>query len=413
MLKRESNLKRKGSEIMNILVINCGSSSIKGQLVKMPEYDVVAKFSIGRVGKEDAHVSIKAKGKDDFFEVAPVRNHEKGIKSMLHLIFEGDGKLMDIKDVSAVGHRVVHGGDKMSDSVIADDNVLEYIESICDLAPLHNPAHLAGIEACKKLMPGVPQITVFDNGYHHELPKSVYTYAIPHEYAEKHNIRKFGFHGIAFRSMLDECKRILGDNLENKKIILLMLGSGTTANASFNGKSLEVSTGFTPLEGLIQSTRSGDTDPAVFTFLMKKEDLSPEDIDEVANKKSGWLGMSGISNDMREIYEAAKNGDERAQNAIDTVCHRIKKYIGAYSAVLGGLDILAFGGGVGEHAWYIREKVLENLEFLGIELNIDVNRNLKGEGLVTSSDSQAKVLVTKVDEEKVIAEDTFNLIRLN
>ncbi|SHE54975.1 acetate/propionate family kinase [Alkalibacter saccharofermentans] len=395
---------------MNMLVINCGSSSIKGQLVKMPDYDVAAKFSIGRVGKEDAHFSIKAKGRDDFFEVIPVRNHEEGIKSMLRRLFEGQDKIMDMEDIAAVGHRVVHGGDKMSDSVLVDENVIDYIESICDLAPLHNPAHLAGIEACKKLMPGVPQVTVFDNGYHHELPKAVYTYAIPYEYAEKYNIRKFGFHGIAFRSMLEDCKKILGESLDGKKIILLMLGSGTTANASMNGKSCEVSTGFTPLEGLIQSTRSGDTDLAVFTFLMKKEALTPEDIDDMANKQSGWLGMSGISSDMREIYDAASKGDDRAKNAIDVVCHRIKKYIGAYAAVLGGVDVVAFGGGVGEHAWYIREKVLENLEFLGIDLDVEKNREFTGEGAITFSNSKTSVLVTKVDEEKVIAEDTYKII---
>ncbi|NTW72928.1 MAG: acetate kinase, partial [Eubacteriaceae bacterium] len=277
---------------MKILVINCGSSSIKGQLVTMPEYEIIAKFSIGRLGKTDAQVSIKIAGNDEIFIEMPVMNHEDGIKYMLNYLFEGDDKILEKSELSAIGHRVVHGGDKMSDSVIVDDSVISYLDSISELAPLHNPAHIAGMNACIKLLPGVVQGAVFDNGYHHDLPRSVYTYGIPYQYTENYNIRKFGFHGIAFRSIIDESKKILESDLQDKKMVLLMLGSGTTANASINGKSMEVSTGFTPLEGLIQSTRTGDTDPAVFTYIMKKDGLDPEEIDEMMNKQSGWFGMS-------------------------------------------------------------------------------------------------------------------------
>lgn len=390
---------------MNILILNCGSSSIKFQIAKMPAYNVIIQGSVERIGYEDAefkHSSMKEKA------VQPVMNHEEGINLIINTLFNSHLGI-EVKDIDAIGHRVVQGGDKMNISVKIDDQVIDYIESIKDLAPLHNPNHLAGIYACKKLLPDVPQVAVFDNGFHMSLPKATYIYGISYEYYEKYRIRRYGFHGIAFRSMAEEVEKILNDSHENYKIVNLMLGSGTTANALKYGKSVEVSTGFTPHEGLIQSTRAGDIDTAAILYLMKKESLSIDEADELINKKSGWKGLSGISNDMREIYQASENGNERAALTIDAVCHRFKKYVGAYSAIMEGIDILVFSGGVGQNAPYIREKVCKGLEYMGIEL--DENKNKANKGIISKDSSRVKVIVVNANEEKIIAKDTYEICK--
>ncbi|HHZ01511.1 MAG TPA: acetate kinase [Tissierellia bacterium] len=387
---------------MNILILNCGSSSIKFQVTKMPQYHVLVQGRVERIGYDDA-IFINSINKDK--TVQPVKNHEEGINLILNSLFNNTSISKD--NIDAIGHRVVQGGDKQNESVMIDDQVIDYIESIKELAPLHNPNHLAGIYACKKLLPSVPQVAVFDNGFHMSLPKSTYIYGIPYEYYEKHRIRRYGFHGIAFRSMAEEVDKILKDSHKNYKIVNLMLGSGTTANALKYGKSIEVSTGFTPHEGLIQSTRAGDIDVAAILYLMKKENLTIEEADELINKKSGWKGLSGISNDMREIYEASEEGNERARLAIDVACHRFKKYVGAYSAIMEGIDILVFSGGVGENAFYIREKVCKGLEFMGIE--IDEDRNKNNEKIISKDTSRVKILVVNANEEKIIAEDTYKI----
>ena len=397
---------------MKLLIINCGSSSIKFQLVNMPSFKEVVLGNIERVGKQDAIVNISIKGSDTK-EVTPIIDHSTGLQFILHKLFYCADKVCSIAEIKGIGHRIVHGGDKLNDSMIIDDDVIQYLTDISDLAPLHNPAHIAGIQACRELLPGVPQIAAFDNGYHASLPKHVYMYAIPNKYYKKYNIRKFGFHGIAFRSMTKELETTLGVDIKSKKMILLMLGSGTTANAVKYGNSVEVSTGFTPLEGIIQSTRCGDIDPAVFTFLMKKEGFTPEEIEDIANKESGWFGMSEISSDLREIAHAAENGNDLAQITMDALCHRIKKYIGGYAAILGGVDIIAFGGGVGENAAYIREKICMDMEFLGIKLDHTLNESIKGQGIITQKDSRVNVVVVKVNEEKVIAEDTYVLLSVD
>ncbi|HCS10622.1 MAG TPA: acetate kinase, partial [Clostridiales bacterium] len=347
---------------MNILILNCGSSSIKFQIAEMPDYNVIIQGSVERIGYEDAEFKfslVKEK------TIQPVLSHEEGINLIINTLFKSNLGI-EAKDINAIGHRVVQGGDKQNISVMIDDKVIDYIESIKDLAPLHNPNHLSGIYACRKLLPNVPQVAVFDNGFHMSIPDSAYIYGIPYEYYEKYRIRRYGFHGIAFRSMAEEVDKILNESHKNYKIVNLMLGSGTTANALKYGKSIEVSTGFTPHEGLIQSTRAGDIDTAAILYLMKKENLTIEQADELINKKSGWKGLSGISNDMREIYEASESGNERAKLTIDAVCHRFKKYVGAYSAIMEGIDILVFSGGVGQNAPYIREKVCRGLEYMGI-----------------------------------------------
>lgn len=390
---------------MNILILNCGSSSIKFQIAEMPDYNVIIQGSVERIGYEDAEFKFSlAKQKI----IQPVLNHEEGINLIINTLFKSNFGI-ETKDINAIGHRVVQGGDKQNISVLIDDKVIDYIESIKDLAPLHNPNHLAGIYACRKLLPNVPQVAVFDNGFHMSLPRSTYIYGIPYEYYEKYNIRRYGFHGIAFRSMAEEVDKILNETHKNYKIVNLMLGSGTTANALKYGKSVEVSTGFTPHEGLIQSTRAGDIDAAAILYLMKKENLSIEQADELINKKSGWKGLSGISNDMREIYEASKIGNERAKLTIDAVCHRFKKYVGAYSAIMEGIDILVFSGGVGQNAPYIREKVCKGLEYMGIELDQYKNQNTAG--IISKDTSKVKVIVVNANEEKIIAQDTYEICK--
>jgi acetate kinase len=393
---------------MNILILNCGSSSIKFQIAKMPEYCVAVQGSVERIGYSDAQFKYST-GHEKKCETFAVMNHEEGINLILDTIFEKN--IIEIKkeDIDAIGHRVVQGGDKQNVSVKINSEIISYIESIKDLAPLHNPNHLAGIYACMKLLPGVMQAVVFDNGFHVTLPKEHFMYGIPYEYFEKYRIRRYGFHGIAFRSMAQEVDRILIDSHKNYKIVNLMLGSGTTANALKYGKSVEVSTGFTPQEGLIQSTRAGDIDAAAVLYLMKKENLSIDQADELINKKSGWKGMSGISNDMREIFEASENGDERATTTIETVCHRAKKYVGAYSAVMGGMDILVFSGGVGQNAHYIREKICLGLEYMGAEIDHEKNKKLQDEGIISKDSSRVKIIVVSANEEKIIAQDTYEI----
>lgn len=372
----------------------------------MPSYTTLASVDVSRIGLLYSEIRVRTEKTERVFKKV-ISNHEEGIKAVLDALFEE--LPFGVVDIDVVGHRIVHGG-KMRESTFVDQALIDYLKEISDLAPLHNPAHIAGILACDKALPGVRQVAVFDNGFHQTLSKAASSYAIPYPLAEKYGIRKYGFHGIAFRSMLEECKVLLQNDLKDLKVVLLMLGSGTTANANINGVSLDVSTGFTPHEGLIQSTRSGDIDAAVYTYLMKKEGYSIEDVDDLMNRQGGWFGLSGISSDLREIHQAAQEGNPRAQNAIDALCHRIKKYVGAYAAVMGGLDLLVFGGGVGEHAWYIREQVCHDMNFLGIELDREINRNQKGPGVVTYPHSKAKVLVTKVDEEKIIAFDAFKLL---
>ena len=390
---------------MNILILNCGSSSIKFQIAEMPDYNVIIQGSVERIGYEDAEFKfslVKQK------IIQPVLSHEEGINLIINTLFKSNFGI-ETKDINAIGHRVVQGGDKQNISVLIDDKVIDYIESIKDLAPLHNPNHLAGIYACRKLLPNVPQVAVFDNGFHMSLPRSTYIYGIPYEYYEKYRIRRYGFHGIAFRSMAEEVDKILNETHKNYKIVNLMLGSGTTANALKYGKSVEVSTGFTPHEGLIQSTRAGDIDAAAILYLMKKENLSIEQADELINKKSGWKGLSGISNDMREIYQASQSGNERAKLTIDAVCHRFKKYVGAYSAIMEGIDILVFSGGVGQNAPYIREKVCKGLEYMGIERDEYKNQNTAG--IISKDSSKVKVIVVNANEEKIIAQDTYEICK--
>lgn len=395
---------------MKVFTLNSGGSSIKFQLCEMPGYTVIASGSAERIGRLDADFKIRLSDNTIKKETLEIKNHKHAIELILKAIFNPDaGICSSISDIGAVGHRVLHGGEKYRSSVLIDEDVIDSIKSFAELAPLHNPHNLAGITACMALFPGVPQIAVFDNGFHTTLPEEAYLYALPYKYYEEYGIRRYGFHGIALRSIADRVTKFTGKSYEDFRIVSLMLGSGTTANAMKYGRSVEVSTGFTPHEGLIQSTRAGDIDAAVITYIMKKENRTPAEMEEIINKQSGWLGISGISNDLREIYQASENGSHRAAAAIDATSHRMKKYVGAYASVMGGADILVFAGGVGENAWYIREKVCSGLEFMGIRLDIEKNRSHTGEGIISSPDSPVSIFVVKADEEEVIAKDTFNI----
>ena len=395
---------------MIIFVLNSGSSSIKYKIFKMPEGRVLISGGISRIGYADAKFTFEAGSITE--KVQPIENHEQGIDLLLKTIEEQQSITgISLADIHAAGHRVVQGGSKMNVSRIVDENIIDYIQSIAPLAPLHNPNHLKGIRAVQKLLPDLPQAVVFDNGYHTTIPEHVYTYGLNYETAQRLKIRKYGFHGIAFRSMTAKAAILLGEDLSDKKIVNMMLGSGTTANATLNGKSFEVSTGFTPQEGLIQSSRAGDIDAAAVLYMMRQDNLTPDEADEMLNKNSGWSGLSGIGLDMYDIITAAKQGNNRAQLTVDAVVHRFKKYIGAYAAVMGGVDILIFSGGVGENSAEIHANVCNGLEFLGIELDEAANSGCSSERIISTG--RVKVLIVNADEEQMIAKDTYELLIKN
>ncbi len=395
---------------MILFVLNCGSSSVKFQICKMPEYKVLIKGSVANIGHLNSEFKLEIGKKPLCIQSFPLKDHEEAIHLILKTLAAIEDSLeFSLSDIKAIGHRIVQGGEKHNVSILITQDVIDYIEEIKDLAPLHNPHHLSGIYACQKLLATIPQIACFDNGFHMTLPRHAYLYALPLDLSEKHHIRRYGFHGIAFRSMLSQLKNFTDKAYQDLRIINMMLGSGTTANAVYYGKSIDVSTGFTPQEGLIQSTRAGDMDTAALLYLMKKEHLSIAEADHLINKKSGWAGLSGLGNDMQKIHEASLKGDQRALDTINTVCHRFKKYIGAYATEMGGLDVLLFSGGVGENAWYIREQLCQGLEFIGIKLDLEKNKNQKG--IISHKDSKVLVIVVNANEEKIIAKDTYAILK--
>mgnify|MGYP000927218842 CR=1 FL=1 len=395
---------------MKILVLNSGGSSVKFKFIDMPDEKVIASGGIERVGKQDAVIKYKKGSMDVKKKILPVKDHEEAIKLILSsLIDSKDGVVSSIKEIEAVGHRVVHAGEKIRNSVLIDNHVISIIEEYSDMAPLHNPPNLIGIRYCRLLMGDVPQVAVFDSALHRDLPDYVYIYGLPYKYYEKYGVRKYGFHGITFTYMTDAAAKLIKRPLRELRIVSLMLGSGCTANAMKYGKSIDISTGFTPFEGLIQSTRAGDTDATAITYIMDKEKLSPKQMENILNKESGWLGISGISNDLREI---TKNVDTsyRARLAIKATAYRAKKYVGAYAAALGGMDILVFSGGIGENDCLMRSEICRGLDFLGIDMDEEKNSKLKGEGIISKEGSLVKVVVVNTDEEIVIARDTYNLL---
>ena len=396
---------------MNILVINCGSSSLKYQLIDMNEEKVLAKGLSERIGIEGSRIKHTTTGKKEIIIEKPMSDHKEVLEIVLSTLVNSEhGAIKSMDEINAVGHRVVHGGEKFANSVKIDDEVMKALNECIDLAPLHNPPNIMGIEACKELMPDTPMVGVFDTAFHQTMPKDNYIYPLPYELYEKYGIRKYGFHGTSHKYVSLKAAEILERDIKDLNIITCHLGNGASICAIEKGRSVDTSMGFTPLEGLAMGTRTGNIDPAIIPFLVDKENLSMEEVNNLLNKKSGVLGISGVSSDFRDIEEEAEKGNERAKLALDVFVNRVKKYIGAYTTLMGGVDTIVFTAGIGENSAEIREMVCNGLESLGIKLDEEKN-NVRGkEALVSKDDSKVKVLVIPTNEELMIAKDTEELI---
>ena len=399
---------------MKILVLNCGSSSIKYQLIEMDEknHSVLAKGLLERIGLEMGEFTHKWNGQKHY-EQLPIPNHTEGIKIVLQALTNKEyGVISDLKEIKAVGHRVAHGGEKFTHSVRIDDKVINQIKDLCDLAPLHNPGALQGIAAMQAVLPGIPMAAVFDTSFHATMPPEAYLYAIPYEYYEKYRVRRYGFHGTSHKYVAEKAAEYVGKDWKNCKIVTCHLGSGASIAAVENGKSVETSMGFTPVEGLVMGSRTGDLDLGAFMYIMDKEGYNTKEMNTLVNKKSGLIGITGNSQDMRDVRAGRDAGDERCTYAFNMFAHRVKKYIGAYAAIMNGMDVLVMTGGIGENAWFMREAILENMEFFGIKIDKKLNETIMGDAAVISTpDSKVKVVVYPTDEEYMIAKDTFDLVK--
>ena len=399
---------------MKILVLNCGSSSIKYQLIEMDEknHSVLAKGLLERIGLKMGEFTHKWNGQKHY-EQLPIPNHTEGIKIVLQALTNKEyGVISDLKEIKAVGHRVAHGGEKFTHSVRIDDNVISMIKDLCDLAPLHNPGALQGIAAMQAVLPGIPMAAVFDTSFHATMPPEAYLYAIPYEYYDKYRVRRYGFHGTSHKYVAEKAAEYVGRDWKNTKIVTCHLGSGASIAAVENGKSVETSMGFTPVEGLVMGSRTGDLDLGAFMYIMDKEGYTTKEMNTLVNKKSGLIGITGNSQDMRDVRAGRDAGDERCTYAFNMFAHRVKKYIGAYAAIMNGMDVLVMTGGIGENAWFMREAILENMEFFGIKIDKKLNETIMGDAAVISTpDSKVKVVVYPTDEEYMIAKDTFDLVK--
>ena len=398
---------------MKVLVINCGSSSLKYQLIDMATEESLAQGLVERIGIEGSVLTQKVEGKDKYIVKEEMKDHKDAIRLVLAaLVDENNGVIKSMDEISAVGHRVVHGGEKYKESVVINDEIKANIEECFKLAPLHNPANMIGIKACEELMPNTPMVAVFDTAFHGTMPEDAYLYALPYELYEKHGIRKYGFHGTSHKYVSQTCAEVMGRDIKDLKIITCHLGNGASLCAVKNGVSVDTSMGFTPLEGLAMGTRCGNIDPAIVTFLMKEEGLSVDEVNDLLNKKSGVLGISGISSDFRDIEDAAFNkGNRRAQLALRIFEYKIRTTIGAYAAAMGGVDAIVFTAGVGENGPETREKCLEGLEFLGVEIDREAN-NVRGKVReISKAGCKVKAFVIPTNEELVIARDTLELIK--
>lgn len=398
---------------MNILVINAGSSSLKYQLFNMAEDTVLAKGKVERIGMDSSILTHEPEGKPEVREVSEILEHTTAIRKVLEkLVHKDHGVLDSIEQIDAVGHRVVHGGETFKSSVIVTDEVKREIKRLFDLAPLHNPAHMLGINAVEANMPRVPQTVVFDTAFHQTMPQQAYLYPIPMVLYRRHKVRRYGFHGTSHQYVSERTAAFLERPLEQLKIVTCHIGNGASCTAVDGGRSVDTSMGMTPLEGLMMGTRSGDLDPAIVPFAMGKEDLTMGEVSSMLNKHSGLLAISGISSDMREIEEAAEAGDKNAALAFDMYVYRLRKYIGAYAAAMDGIDALVFTAGVGENSELLRKAVCEKLTFLGIELSDERNRTGRGkERRISADGSKVEVLVIPTNEEWMIARDTYALVR--
>ncbi|MEL3913388.1 acetate kinase [Treponema pedis] len=397
---------------MKILVINCGSSSLKYQLIDMTNEDVLVKGLVERIGIEGSRIKHEKKGMDAVLIEEKMEDHKRAIQLVLEaLIDKNHGAVNSMSEISAVGHRVVHGGEEFNKSALLNDKVMAGIKECIDLAPLHNPANIMGIEACKALMPDTPMAAVFDTAFHQTMPAENYIYALPYEYYEKYKIRRYGFHGTSHRFVSAKAAEMLNKNEEGFKVITCHLGNGSSLAAVKGGKCVDTSMGLTPLEGLVMGTRSGDLDPAILPFIMNKEKLSADEMSNILNKKSGVFGISGVSSDFRDIEKAASEGNKRASLALDVFCTRVRKYIASYAAQLGGVDAVVFTAGIGENSIELRKKICSGLEFLGVEIDSDKNKVRGKAAEVNKPSSKVKVLVIPTNEELMIAKDTMSLLK--
>jgi acetate kinase len=396
---------------MKILVLNCGSSSIKYKLLDMEANTTLAQGGIEKIGLNGSFLKLTLPNGDKVILEGEILEHKTGIEYILGVITSKKyGCIQSLNEIDAVGHRVVHGGEKFNSSVVIDDEVIQKIVECIDLAPLHNPPNLNGILAVKELMPRVPQVAVFDTAFHQTMPDYAYMYGLPYSLYEKYAIRRYGFHGTSHRYVSKRACEFLDIPYENQRIITCHIGNGASIAAIKDGSSVDTSMGMTPVEGLLMGTRSGDVDAGVLSYIMEKENVGSQAISTIVNKYSGVLGVSGVSSDMREIDAAIAEGNERAKLALNMYIYKIKKYVGSYSAALEGLDILIFTGGVGENQQYVRKMVCEGLEFMGIKIDETANNTRGEEAVISAPDSPTKILVIPTDEELMIALDTLNLL---
>jgi len=396
---------------MKILVINCGSSSLKYQLLDMENEDVLAQGLVERIGLENGRLKHETPKFGKKVIEDNMSDHRVALQHVLDsLVNEEYGAIKSLKEIDAVGHRVVHAGEKFAWSVVITEEVKDALKECIELAPLHNPPNIMGIEAIEELLPGVVNVGVFDTAFHQTMPKESFIYPLPYEYYEKYGVRRYGFHGTSHRYVVQRAADMMGKDIKDLKLISCHLGNGASVAAVKGGKSVATSMGFTPLEGLVMGTRTGDLDPAIVTFIMNKENLTPQEMDNIMNKKSGVLGISGVSSDFRDIEDAAAKGNERAQLALDTFDLRVKKYIAAYAAVMGGVDGIIFTAGLGENSATNRESIMSEMEFMGAKIDIEANKVRAVEKFINTEDSKVKVMIIPTNEELMIARDTKELV---
>ena len=398
---------------MNILVINCGSSSLKYQLINSDTEAVLAKGLCERIGIEGSQITYQPAGGEKEVTVSPMPTHTQAIQMVLDaLTNKKSGVIASLAEVGAVGHRVVHGGEKFTSSTVITDEAMKAIEECNDLAPLHNPANLIGIRACQELMPNVPMVAVFDTAFHQTMPEEAYLYGLPYEYYEKYKVRRYGFHGTSHSFVSKRAAEVAGKPYEDLKIIVCHLGNGASLSAVKNGKSVDTSMGLTPLEGLIMGTRSGDMDPAIMEFIAKKENLDIAGVMNVLNKKSGVYGLSNnLSSDFRDLEAGYNNGDAHCIRTMNTYCYRVAKYIGSYVAAMNGVDVICFTAGIGENAPLVRSLVCEHLGFLGVSIDEEANHKRGEEIAISTPDSKTTVMVIPTNEELAIARETVSLVK--
>ena len=400
---------------MKILVINCGSSSIKYQLLDMrseEDYSLLAKGNLEKIALTDSKITHKPTGKSPVVKMQSVPDHTIGMQVVLAMLTDPkDGVISNFDEIDAVGHRIVQGADFFDGSVVVDEDVMEKIKICCDFAPLHNPAHILGIRAMQSVLPKVPQVVVFDTAFHQTMAPKNYMYALPYEYYEKYRVRRYGAHGTSHQYVSREGAKVAGLNINNSRIITCHIGNGSSVTAIKNGKVVDTSMGFTPLEGMIMGTRCGIIDANIVPYIMKKEGLTPDEMTDILNKKSGFIGLSGKSSDMRDVVGFAEGGDERAQLVVDKLVLDITKLVAAYIAELGGVDLIAFTAGIAENNPWLREDVCKNFEWMGIKIDKEVNDRTRDAAIISAADSSAKVALIPTDEELMIARDTMRLTK--